>query len=468
MFKRILPVLFILFYSITLFAQADWEYKGKITFPQADSANVQPYLSSVDSEGKLYVASSTVTTLNARNAVYYAEPGDTVFTKFVDYFEIGEQDSASGHVQQILGITNAGTDLVVSTKIPQFQFPGGASSAFFYKDGIADSVTLYGFNTTGSGWGTPVYGVAATADSFVIGGIAYQGPSIRFYNFAEAALTPGFGSYVFMTSQPMDPNGPTSGFDMIRDVATVPEMSYYGTDNVFYTSRNALNSTSFNGGVTAWSGGGIEDPSTYAGQVVQDAANLLTFDAALPYGITVHPNGKLWVAGVDSLRRWVKGFDLLGAFASYSEELPSQNSFDNPNPDGAPMISPCDIVFSPDGFTAYVTDAVAEVVFVFHDKNATSLERENNNIPLEFELNQNYPNPFNPSTMINFSLTSGSDVKLVVTNVLGEVVEILHNGYLDAGIYNYTFNGRNLSSGVYYFTLNADGKSSTKKMILMK
>ncbi|GJQ64560.1 MAG: hypothetical protein SCALA702_36130 [Melioribacteraceae bacterium] len=469
MLKRFLPLLIVLISGGTLFGQADWKYKGEVKFPDADTAYVQPYLCTVDSEGKLYVASSTVTTLNARNIIFYAEPGDTVLTKFVDYFEIGEQDSATGHVQQILGITTMGTDLLVSTKIPQFQIPGGASSAFHYEKGILDSAFIYGFNTVGSGWGTPVYGVAATPDSFAIGGIAYQGPSIRFYNFSSNTTVSGFGSYVFMSSQPMDPNGPhSSGFDMIRDVATVPTGDYFAADNVFYTSRNALSATAGNGGVTVWSGGTIEDPSVYAGQVVQDGANLLTFSDAIPYGITVHPDGKLWVAGVDSLRRWVKGFDLLGAFASYALELPSQNSFDNPNPDGAPMVAPCDVAFSPDGNTAYVVDAYAETVFMFENENSTSVRAENQTLPDGFELKQNYPNPFNPSTMISFALQKGSTVKAIVSNALGQSLEILADGYYEAGNHNIAFNGKNLASGIYYYTLTSNGKSMTKKMILMK
>lgn len=469
MLKRFLPLLILLMTVGSMFGQAEWKYKGEIKFPDADTNYVKPYLCTVDSEGKLYVASSTITTLNARNMIFYAEPGDTVLTKFVDYYEIGEQDSASGHVQQILGITTIGTDLLVSTKIPQFQIPGGASSAFHYEDGILDSAFIYGFNTTGSGWGTPVYGVAATPDSFIIGGIAYQGPSFRFYNFSSGTSVSGIGSWVFMGSQPMDPNGPhSSGFDMIRDAATVPTGDYYAADNLFYTSRNALSATAGNGGVTVWSGGTIEDPSSYAGQVVQDGANLLTFSDAIACGITVHPDGKLWVAGVDSLRRWVKGFDLLGAFASYSVELPSQNSFDNPNPDGAPMIAPCDVAFSPDGNSAYVIDAYAETVYHFEYETIISVKDEINSLPEGFELKQNYPNPFNPSTMISFALQEGSTVKLTVSNALGQALEVLADGYYEAGNYNVAYSGKDLASGIYYYTLTANGKSLTKKMMLMK
>ncbi len=89
-------------------------------------------------------------------------------------------------------------------------------------------------------------------------------------------------------------------------------------------------------------------------------------------------------------------------------------------------------------------------------------------VPAAYTLEQNYPNPFNPATKIQYRLPFGSAVTLSVYNMLGEEVATLVNGYRAAGSYEADFAGTNLSSGVYYYTLNAGRFVETKKMILMK
>ncbi len=86
----------------------------------------------------------------------------------------------------------------------------------------------------------------------------------------------------------------------------------------------------------------------------------------------------------------------------------------------------------------------------------------------DFELDQNYPNPFNPTTSIKFAVKSAADVKLSVYNVLGEEVANLVNGRVNAGVHSVEFNAANFNSGVYFYKLNVDGNSLTKKMVLAK
>jgi len=89
-------------------------------------------------------------------------------------------------------------------------------------------------------------------------------------------------------------------------------------------------------------------------------------------------------------------------------------------------------------------------------------------IPDKFSLDQNYPNPFNPNTVIRYSLNENSFVSLKIYNVLGREVKSLVNETRPAGIYDVEFDGSNLSSGIYLYTLNADGITETKRMILLK
>lgn len=91
----------------------------------------------------------------------------------------------------------------------------------------------------------------------------------------------------------------------------------------------------------------------------------------------------------------------------------------------------------------------------------------------EFALYQNHPNPFNPSTTINFSLQTESNVTIKIFNMLGQQIASILSSDLSAGIHNVDFNAQDLSSGAYIYTLEARGNNgnvftSTKKMLLLK
>ncbi len=98
----------------------------------------------------------------------------------------------------------------------------------------------------------------------------------------------------------------------------------------------------------------------------------------------------------------------------------------------------------------------------------TDVKKYNENIPFKFLLEQNYPNPFNPSTVIRFSILKTSKVTLTVYNILGQIIVTLVNQNLQAGNHEVNFNGSNISSGVYFYRLNAGSFTSTKKMLLLK
>ncbi len=89
-------------------------------------------------------------------------------------------------------------------------------------------------------------------------------------------------------------------------------------------------------------------------------------------------------------------------------------------------------------------------------------------VPDKFTLHQNYPNPFNPVTKIKFDIPRSSNVKLTVFDVTGKTVATPVNGYLNAGTFETDFEGANLSSGAYFYRIEAEGFSATKKMMLIK
>ena len=93
---------------------------------------------------------------------------------------------------------------------------------------------------------------------------------------------------------------------------------------------------------------------------------------------------------------------------------------------------------------------------------------ENIDLIKNFILHQNYPNPFNPSTIIKFSIPQTSYVKLVIYDMLGKEVITLINEEKIYGNYEVVFDGSKLSSGVYFYSLQSNGKNLTKKLLLLR
>jgi len=98
----------------------------------------------------------------------------------------------------------------------------------------------------------------------------------------------------------------------------------------------------------------------------------------------------------------------------------------------------------------------------------TQLAYMHDPLPPTPQLYQNYPNPFNPTTTIEFYIVRNSNVTLKITNILGQNVAVLHQGFLPAGDYSFRFNGANYASGVYLVSLITDNLIQTKKMMLLK
>ncbi|MDP1675454.1 MAG: T9SS type A sorting domain-containing protein, partial [Bacteroidota bacterium] len=87
----------------------------------------------------------------------------------------------------------------------------------------------------------------------------------------------------------------------------------------------------------------------------------------------------------------------------------------------------------------------------------------------DYALGQNYPNPFNPSTTITFAMKNTEHATVTVYNMLGQEVAILFNGLANANeLYSLSFNARNLSSGMYFYSLRSSNRNEVKKMNLLK
>ncbi len=90
-------------------------------------------------------------------------------------------------------------------------------------------------------------------------------------------------------------------------------------------------------------------------------------------------------------------------------------------------------------------------------------------LPQEYKLHQNRPNPFNPATNIVYEIPNQGEINIIITNILGEIVED-YKGYIESpGVYSYTFDASMLPSGIYLYHLKTkSGINLTNKMMLIK
>jgi hypothetical protein len=114
---------------------------------------------------------------------------------------------------------------------------------------------------------------------------------------------------------------------------------------------------------------------------------------------------------------------------------------------------------------------IAEVI----SENSVELLKDNrlieetvNNTAREYNLNQNYPNPFNPVTTITYQLPRDGMVTLKIYDAIGTEVTTLVDEFKSSGRYNVTFNASSLASGVYFYCLQVNDFTSSKKLVLMK
>lgn len=144
---------------------------------------------------------------------------------------------------------------------------------------------------------------------------------------------------------------------------------------------------------------------------------------------------------------------------------------------------------TPDGYTSYIAfkeetktgvvvmsnstnspDSVGNVVMRILNPLPMGINEISGEAPEGFFLYQNYPNPFNPNTDIRYSLIENGQVTLKLYDVRGQEIATLVNEMQSRGNHNYQFSAVNyqLSSGIYYYKLEAGNLSEVRKMILLK
>lgn len=136
---------------------------------------------------------------------------------------------------------------------------------------------------------------------------------------------------------------------------------------------------------------------------------------------------------------------------------------------------------APDWFYCFANYGSAKVwcgtangrVWYLDDIPPLSLNQNGNVVPVTFELKQNYPNPFNPATNIKYEMFQHSVTSLMIYNSAGEEVYRIVSGFRAPGVYELKWDGRDnygniLPSGVYFYKLETEKYSESKKMVLVR
>lgn len=127
------------------------------------------------------------------------------------------------------------------------------------------------------------------------------------------------------------------------------------------------------------------------------------------------------------------------------------------------LISPTLYMFNNEsGYMVFSSTILGKNILTNINSNQQNIEVK------DFTLHQNFPNPFNPETKIKFNIFNKSKISLKVYDVSGKLISILVNDNLNEGFYEVEFNGRNFSSGVYFYVLSSNQKTISKKMLLIK
>jgi len=245
-------------------------------------------------------------------------------------------------------------------------------------------------------------------------------------------------------------NGPQGSTDQMS------QMTIDNTNNVYVTGYSS-------GAGTSYDFATIKYNSALAQQWVQRTTNSGT---DIPFSISVeNVSGNVYVAG-SSIGT---GYDYLtisyrsnGTFNWEKRESGTANGNDYIS---GVAVQDTDRIFVT-GSANFSGTGIA--FYTLRYSKISAINPVSGVIPSSFQLKQNYPNPFNPSTSIRFDIPNASFVRVSVYDVMGRELENLVNEQLKAGEYMVKWDAARFASGIYFYSIAADGYQTTKKMMLIK
>jgi len=198
------------------------------------------------------------------------------------------------------------------------------------------------------------------------------------------------------------------------------------------------------------------------------SGKLITIDTKTGNGTPVHPYNCLNFPNVECLE-----FSPDGTLYGFSDG-PNRNSklfitIDPASGIGTKFMGCGNIILDIEGLTFGLPLVLSDQKITFK----SNITEDYVNVPQNFSLYQNYPNPFNASTIIRYSISESSDIRLVIYNTLGQKIRTLISTYKNPGDYTVEWDGKDdqgisVPSGLYLYKLQADNFVQMKKMLLMR
>lgn len=198
---------------------------------------------------------------------------------------------------------------------------------------------------------------------------------------------------------------------------------------------------------------------------VEDLENITYVNNWLPTGITTSVTHNIEVFGnLAIVAHYTAGVRILNIS---NPEIPVEVAWYDTRPqDNDNLFQGCWGVYRfPSG--KIIASDISNGLFVIRADIPTEINSLNQSAD-NFMLHQNYPNPFNPETKISYSLNKLSKVKLSIYDVLGNEVSVLVNKKQNSGNYYVEWNAVNYPSGIYFYRIETDGYTESKKMTLLK
>lgn len=213
------------------------------------------------------------------------------------------------------------------------------------------------------------------------------------------------------------------------------------------------------------------------------ADSVVVEDSGVVSGIDfiVHPSLKTGFANLTGYVKDLSGNGIAGSFVIALDENNNPYSYAISDANGKYIISGFTpgiykilgdkIGYSTDNYSTvsfdYSSNSNLELSITLTPDGITSSDNDIVNVS-EYRLEQNYPNPFNPSTTIKYSVPVEGLVKIEIYNIIGAKVAEPVNEFKSAGNYSVTFNANDLSSGIYFYKIQANNFTETKKMVVLK
>jgi photosystem II stability/assembly factor-like uncharacterized protein len=364
-------------------------------------------------------------------------------------------DGGANWVRVVNGITE--TNINIQSVAIDPQNPNIAYITVF--DGTTNSVNGIYKTTDGGALWTPITNGIGTIKNFLCITINPLNPNVLYAGTSFDPITSSGPAKVYKSV-----NGGALWSDISNglpsqttDVKPIRQISIYPIDTSLLLLGQFVNTDTLSGGMYV---------STNGGALWQRRNSGLPMAVGmLPRSCLIHPNaGSEMYVGLGNSTN-----TNIGIYRSTNYGITWQE-FNN----GA-MLNTYTVralEFRVSAFTVYAGAAhptltsgqgVFEYTFILNPVNDPASE-----IPKHFHLYQNYPNPFNPVTKFEFTIPKSTFVKLSVFDITGKLVSEILNTQLNAGNYKIDFNAAHLSSGTYFYTLEADGFRDTKKMMIVK